>query len=506
MHSPDRRAFLATSVLPGSLGFLNQLPAVSATDAKPDPNLVRLNSGIEPLVQLLEVTPREQLLEEIGRRIKKGLAYREVLAALMLAGIRNVQPRPQVGFKFHAVLVVHPAHQAAMAGPDRDRWLPLFWALDNFKSAQAQNVKEGGWRMKPVDEAKVPPAHKARAAFVAAMTNWDEEQADVAAAGLARHLSEHEAFELFAGFGCRDFRDIGHKIIFVANAFRTLQVIGRQHAEPLYRSLAYALLRHEGTNPAKSDLPPDRPWRRTQELLHGNKAVFHAEWASGRLDPAATHDLLNILRTGTDADATSAVVKLLNDRSISPQSVWDGLHLAAAELLMRQPGIVSLHTLTTLNAFRYAFETTHDATGNRPALLLQAASFLPLFRETMKARGQLRDVAIDKLTARDDHDEFQPRDVFSELDRDQTTAARTALAILKANPQAARELIDEGRRLIFLKGMDSHDYKFSSAVFEDTQHISPEFRDRFLSASMFWLKGFSAPDSPVVKRTRAALA
>ena len=56
---------------------------------------------------------KSKLLEEIGSRIKKGLAYREVLAGLLLAGVRNVQPRPSVGFKFHAVLVVNSAHLAS---------------------------------------------------------------------------------------------------------------------------------------------------------------------------------------------------------------------------------------------------------------------------------------------------------------------------------------------------------------------------------------------------------
>ena len=114
---PDRRDFLAASALSaGSLAFLDHLPAVSAADAKTDPNLVQLDSGIEPLVRLLEETPREKLLEEVGARIKKGLAYRDVLAALLLAGVRNIQPRPSVGFKFHAVLVVNSAHLAASPG------------------------------------------------------------------------------------------------------------------------------------------------------------------------------------------------------------------------------------------------------------------------------------------------------------------------------------------------------------------------------------------------------
>src|SRR5215203_3182408 len=140
----------------GDLGFLSRLPRVSAADAKLHTDLVRLDPDIEPTVRLLEDTPRERLLEEVAGRIKAGLSYREVLAALLLAGVRNVHPRPSVGFKFHAVLVVNSAHQAALAGPERERWLPLFWALDNFKSAQATNLKESGWRMKPVTDAKVP--------------------------------------------------------------------------------------------------------------------------------------------------------------------------------------------------------------------------------------------------------------------------------------------------------------------------------------------------------------
>jgi hypothetical protein len=59
--------------------------------------------------------------------------------------------------------------------------------------------------------------------------------------------------------------------------------------------------------------------------------------------------------------------------------------------------------------------------------------------------------------------------------------------------------------LVFLKGSDSHDYKFSSAVLEDYYHVSPAFRDRFLAANTYWLKGSSAKDNELVKRTRAAL-
>ena len=151
-----RRIFLrttaagATLLAADQLNFLSRLPRVSAAEAKSAGAIVQLAPEIEPLVRLLEDTPRNKLIEEIAARVRRGLGYREVLAALLLAGVRNIQPRP-VGFKFHAVLVVNSAHLASLDSPDTDRWLPIFWALDQFKTSQAANVKEGNWIMPPVD-------------------------------------------------------------------------------------------------------------------------------------------------------------------------------------------------------------------------------------------------------------------------------------------------------------------------------------------------------------------
>src|SRR5262245_9582460 len=135
----------------GDLAFLRDLPPVDADEARVPSELVRLRPDIEPLVRLLEDTPRERLLEVVAGEIRGGFNYQRLLAALMLAGVRSVQPRP-VGFKFHAVLVVNSAHLASLASPEGDRWLPLFWALDNFKGAQARNQREGNWHMAALDE------------------------------------------------------------------------------------------------------------------------------------------------------------------------------------------------------------------------------------------------------------------------------------------------------------------------------------------------------------------
>ena len=125
----NRRRFLQTTAVGGTLlglgdlSFLSKLPPVSAAETKLKPKMVQLHPEIEPLVRLLETTPRNQLLEKVADKIRKGTSYREVLAALLSAGVRNVEPRPAVGFKFHAVLVVNSAHVASLSSPDSDRWL-----------------------------------------------------------------------------------------------------------------------------------------------------------------------------------------------------------------------------------------------------------------------------------------------------------------------------------------------------------------------------------------------
>jgi hypothetical protein len=82
--------------------------------------------------------------------------------------------------------------------------------------------------MGSVVERELRSAHSAMKAFRSAMDHWDEAGADAAVATLARNASADELFEVFAEYGSRDLRDIGHKAIYVANSFRTLESIGWQ--------------------------------------------------------------------------------------------------------------------------------------------------------------------------------------------------------------------------------------------------------------------------------------
>lgn len=506
--APTRRGFLRTATATtavglSELGFLHSLRRVSADEAVRSPNRVALEPDIEPLVRLLEETPRDTVIEKVAERVKGGLPYRDLLAALQLAGVRNIQPRP-VGFKFHAVLVINSAHLASLASPQQDRWLPLFWAIDEFKDSQAQDERATGdddWTLGAVDESAVPPPHKAREVFRTAMDAWDVEAVDVAAVGLVRAAGAAEVFEQMCRYGARDFRDIGHKAIFVSNAHRTLATIGWRHAEPVIRSLAYALLEYRDDNPARSDQEADRPWR--QNVSRASQ--FREDWIAGRVDAGAQAELLAVFRDGTPDDAAAKVVEIVNG-GCSPRVVWDAIYLAAGEMVIRRPGILALHSVTTTNALRFAFgNSAVDET--RRMLLLQNASFLPMFRDEVKKRSD-EPVSGERL------DVLEPTQaapgaagleaIFAAIPRDRMAAARQALGWLEAGGDAA-ELVTVARRYVFSKGDDSHDYKLSSAVFEDYLDASPSVRNRYLAASLFLLRGAGQRDNRLVERIRGAL-
>jgi hypothetical protein len=492
-----RRSAQATAV--AGLAELVHLPAVSAQQAQMPRNLAAVASDLEPLVRLIEDTPRERLIEAVAERVRGGTSYQQLLASVMLAGVRGIRPRP-VGFKFHAVLVINSAHLASLASSDRDRWLPLFWSLDNFKNSQAQNRTQGDWHMPAVDESRLPDTAHAAARFREAMDDWNEEGADAAIAAWSRTAGLNEIYEVLWRYGARDFRDIGHKAIYVANSYRTLQAIGSRHAEPILRSLAYALLEHEGTNPARRDDDKDRPWRDNIRKA----AAIRADWRQGRVAADASAQLLATIRQANVNDACDHVVRLLNDR-VDPSSVWDGLFLAATEFLMRQPAIVGLHCVTSINALHFAYRTSADDETRR-MMMLQGAAFLPMFLQAMRTRGQVNnDLRIDTFEAASAPATAEA--IFADVRRGNSRLASSqkTLATLQGDATFVQPLMTTARHLIFCKGNDSHDYKFSSAALEDFFHVTPAWRNRVIAGNMYMLRGSGEADTSLCQRTRAAL-
>jgi hypothetical protein len=129
-----------------------------------------------------------------------------------------------------------------------------------------------------------------------------------------------------------------------------------------------------------------------------------------------------------------------------------------------------------------------------------------MFREAARERGKLADRHIDELEVEDNSEPAHPiAAIFETMGQDRSAASRMMFRFLSGggDPQS---VVDHARRLVFLKGNDSHDYKFSSAALEDYRALSLNWRNRFLAASTFQLRSETEKTRPLVKRIQDAIA
>lgn len=466
--------------------------------------MVRFGPDIEPLVRLIEDTPREDCIEVLAGRLRSGLSYRDFLSALFLAGIRNVSPQPP-GFKLHCVFVLHSANQLSLDAPVRERLLPLLWALDYFKESQARDVDEGDFRLREV-KGPLPPASEAWNEFHAAMESWDQERADRSIAALARTKGGHEVIEGLWRYGARDYRNIGHKAIFTANTWRTLQTIGWQHAEPALRSLTMGLLDF-GTDVQMNGYAfEDQSHAANTEMARKILPKLPAHWVSGEpASQSAAREVLAAIREGAPVPASAAVAQMLREGNTSAGEAWEGIHLAAGEMMLRLPGILGVHCVTSANALHYAFRMSSNAE-TRLYLLLQGVGWMGQFANFMSREETFRDLVITDLEPSEvsgNRDEGAA-EVLGTLSTDTDEAARKALGYAMAHSDL-KSFYRLARSVLFRKVDESHHFKFAAAVFEDIALVRPAWRPHMLATAAYYLRGTGDPDSEAVERAREAL-
>ena len=481
----NRRTFIHTAGAAG-LGLTGRL------------GLADTGGSVAMLVNMLEESPRERIPGDLVRMIRAGLRYEDLLAALFLAATRNVQPYPDVGFKYHSVMMLRSVHSTKQHLPPAERWLPIIWAVDYFKDTQAQERASTGWRMsmRAADPGANPEA--ARRRLTAALEKWDHEAADAAIVDYAQSAHPADIFSLLFSYGARDLREIGHKAITVSNAHSLMTLFGGgAAAEPVLRSTVAALLNSEGeSDPASNDLAPDRPWRRNRERLH----QIPPSWKQGRDDPGARGALRAALYRVSAEESGGVVVDMLR-QGISPEAIWRVLFDTAAEFLLQQPGIVPLHAQTTANALHYAYRVC-DEEQTQQLTLLQCAAFTAMFREMTHVMET--DVNLQKLEPLPlERNAVDPlEEIFSDLSAGhRLEAARKSFGYLRSGGDADN-LIATARQHLVYGAQEAHDYKFAEAVFDSYEQFPDRaWRSRFLSAGMAYFKAPSQRPVPIVAET-----
>src|SRR5262245_60226672 len=316
--STTRRRFLQTSAGAASACLTDapSLRGLAAFGAEPPPEKVRFGPDLEPVVRLIEETPREQCVRVFVAELRRGLPYRRFLAASLFASIRRARSH-------HEVYKIHAVHQVGMDVRAEERLLPLFWALNGYKQRQ----EDFPLAAMPEWRGPLPSAESAARALRGALQRGDQGQAEAAIVALAHGQGARATLEQLWQYGCRNGGAGGHMAIALASCFRALETIGWQQAEPAFRFVVQDWF-------APGYARPDRYYQPNQARVDEHLGQLPPDWAGERGDRAATRELLGPIREGQAERATALAVQQLR-RGVKAQALWDAVHLATAELLVR---------------------------------------------------------------------------------------------------------------------------------------------------------------------------
>lgn len=510
-----RRRFLQRVGGTASLGLVDVswLRGLAAIGAEPPPDRVQFGPEIEPLVRLIEETPRERCVEVFIDQLRRGLPYRRFLAATLFACVRRQHSH-------HDVYKIHSVHHVSSEARPEERLLPLFWAVNAFK----KRLDDFPGQSLAVLKGPFPSSEHAAAEFRDAMQNSDLSRAEPALATLARNQGARQTMEEFWLYGCRNGQTGGHGAISVANCFRALETIGWQQAEPVLRFVVQDLFKLGYMN-------PDRFWLPNTARVDQHLDKLPMGWAGDKADSGATRELFALLREGKAEAACELAIKQLLG-GVGSQAIWDAVHLATAELMVRHEtgwGLASrpLHSNTSTNAMHYAFRTCISSR-TRLLVLLQAVAWAGEKTGGDLAGKALRDIQITELgdATLPAKSEDAVAEIFALLpsrsyrwdaqikqavlaygeraDADQ--ACRKIFTLAKDRPEAVPLFVQTAYSWLCQKASDDHhEYKFLAAILEDAALVSPNFQPHLLAASVHYFHGDRSPDHPVVQQAREAL-
>ncbi|MEM6980406.1 MAG: hypothetical protein AAF539_12150 [Planctomycetota bacterium] len=463
-----------------------------------------MDAETKRLVRLIDTTPREDCQALLVGELKRGVPYRELLAAAFLfAALRDGH---------HSVYLVHSAHTLSLNSGPSERMLPLFWAIDVMK----EHLTRFGYPEVEPMTGPLPSPQKAIAEFEAAMDAMDREKAEHAIIAICRSRGPKQAYAKLLSYAARDNFFIGHIPIGIVSAGRALNTIGWHHAEPTLRYIVRDIYRQDHTLKGQ-------PYEHNVERANKTHDLLPVDWASHVADNARTIELLSLMRKGRWWISNDWVAENLIAGNIKAGTVWDAIHVMAAELMLfvekgGQIGTRALHANTSANALHHVFATGLDSRA-RYLTMLQALSWATEFMLGVRDRDGLLPGNATMMHAIDlegDSNEtieamlaaLPPR-TFQERADDRTgqlKAAELAFALTQTREGANKFIRAAQHAMTRRLSINAHEMKYPIAMFEEYRRVSSQWRPHLLAATSVFLQGSNSPNNPAVSRGAELLA
>lgn len=322
----SRREFLADvgrGMLAAGLGagFATELGLGTAIGDEP----AALTFGhLEPIVALLQETPKDKLLPILADKLGAGLSLKDLTAAAAFANARTFGGENYFGF--HVFMALMPAYQMAAELPKNQAPLPLLKVLYR----NAHYLQEVGGKKAEVLKP-MTPAESATAEQVHQAVNAGErEKAErlLAAVGKSNPADALNA----ALLGVEDTHDV-HTAVMPWRAWTMLDLVGKEHAITMLRqSVRQCAKQCESMKNREGELKANRAI--VPELLE-RYHLPKGEAGKRVADDAFLEKLCETILTSGQKQAGEAVAAALAEGFV-PEQVGEAVSLAANQLVLRQ--------------------------------------------------------------------------------------------------------------------------------------------------------------------------
>lgn len=285
----------------------------------------RLTFGsLEPLVNILQDTPANQILPILIKKIDEGTSLKDLVAAATFANARMFGGEDYIGF--HTLMALAPSYNMSKELPKDRQALPVLKVL--YRNT-AQIQAKGGAK----NEVLKPVESKETASNEPLITHVRKKDMPAAERDFAAQMkaSPDGGFNYLLE-AVQDQPEV-HRVILPYRAYAMLDIVGKEHAHTMLRQSVHYLVKNE--NP-KWGVHYDGIRKALPKLLDQYKLAGGAK-AKREADEAWIDKLSDAIFTAKPEAAAEVAAAALAD-GFPAAAIADAIALAANQLVLRDAG------------------------------------------------------------------------------------------------------------------------------------------------------------------------
>ncbi len=369
----------------------------------PAPQRVQFSNDIEPLVQFIEDTPPDEVLDQALAKLRAGVSTKTMLTASALAVTRSTEMTPgHHGGPLHPLAGLYAVSKLVDRLEGEEQFLPVLQhvALTN---KHIHHPAMGPYALPEFAPEDVGGVEAAKKAFLAAVNRGEWNKSDHVFLWLWDHASHVECLDLLLSVAIpKNFND-DHYFMFPGTVWRALHEGAID--ESLLKVLMRPVVRFVTRSPVAPNNPMASPMPAIEALIEEHQLLKRIlRQRTGEDETAAIGALGEaISAVDTFAEIPVMMAMALAD-GLSLEGAGEALSIGAAGLFMRSLGgnPMDVHLHTSINLRRYLIRMDGISLRNKILMLLtwQAGPEIRSTQNRMQPYPQPDMKAVAALPAR----------------------------------------------------------------------------------------------------------